>query len=84
MSERLTGEFTPAEGAVIRVLGVVERRGYVLRGLSMKEKADSASLVIDVEPREPSRRVPVLAQQLGRLIDVRSVSLAARDAGSLA
>ncbi|GAA4757093.1 hypothetical protein GCM10023264_26250 [Sphingomonas daechungensis] len=84
MTERLTVEFTPAEGAVIRVLGVVERRGYVLRGLSMKEKADTASLVIDVEPREASRRVPVLAQQLARLVDVRSVSLAARDAGSLA
>lgn len=84
MTERLTVELTPAEGAVIRVLGVVERRGYVLRGLSMKEKADSASLVIDVEPREASRRVPVLAQQLARLVDVRSVSLVARDAGSLA
>jgi len=84
VTERLTVTLAQAEGAIVRVLGLVERRGYVLRGLSMKEKADSASLVIDVEPRDGSRRTPVLAQQLARLIDVRAVSLATRDAGSLA
>ena len=84
MTQRLTVEFTPAEGALVRVLGTIERRGYVLRGLSMREKSDGASLVIDVEPRDASRRTPVLAQQLGRLVDVYSVSIATRDAGSLA
>lgn len=84
MTERLTINLTPAEGAVVRVLGVVERRGYVLRAVSMNQKFDSASLIIDVEPRDAHRRVPVLAQQLGRLVDVTSVSLATRDAGFLA
>lgn len=74
MTERLTIDFTPAEGAVVRMIGLVERRGYVVRGLAMNEQADSASLTMDVEPRDPSRRVQVVAQQLGRLVDVNQVS----------
>ena len=74
MTERLTIDFTPAEGAVVRMIGLVERRGYVVRRLAMNEQADSASLTMDVEPRDPSRRVQVVAQQLGRLVDVNQVS----------
>jgi acetolactate synthase II small subunit len=84
VTQRLTIDFVSAEGALVRVLGTIERRGYVLRGLSMREKSDGASLVIDIEPRDSSRRTPVLAQQLDRLVDVNSVSIAARDAGSVA
>lgn len=80
--ERLTIDFTPAEGALVRMLGLVERRGYVIRGLAVNEQADGTSLVIDVEPRDPARRVQVMAQQLDRLIDVNSVCLETRGAGS--
>lgn len=82
MTARLTISFTPAEGAVVRMLGLVERRGYLLRSVEMSEHAGGASLVIDVEPRDPSRRAQVIASQLGRLVDVNSVSLTA--AGLLA
>ena len=67
--------FTPAEGAVVRMLGLVERRGYELRGLTMEELPNGASIVIDVEPRDSSRRVEVVARQLDRLVDVSSVSI---------
>jgi acetolactate synthase II small subunit len=80
--ERLTIDFTPAEGALVRMLGLVERRGYLIRGLAVHEQADGASLVIDVEPRDPGRRVRVMAQQLDRLIDVNSVCLETSGAGS--
>jgi acetolactate synthase-1/3 small subunit/acetolactate synthase II small subunit len=75
VSERLIISFTPAEGAVIRMLGLVERRGYALRGLAMEEQANTASLVLDVEPRDPSRRVEVIARQLDRLVEVNNVSI---------
>jgi acetolactate synthase-1/3 small subunit/acetolactate synthase II small subunit len=67
--------FTPAEGAVIRMLGLIERRGYALRGIFMEERANGASMTIDVEPRDPSRRVEVIARQLDRLIEVNNVSI---------
>lgn len=76
MTERLTVNFTPAEGAVLRMLGMVERRGYALRGVNVTESGDGGVLVLDVEPRDAGRRINVVAQQLGRLVDVRSVSLA--------
>lgn len=82
MTERLTIDFTPAEGAVVRMIGLVERRGYVVRRLAMNEQPNSASLTIDVEPRDPSRRVEVVAAQLGRLVDVKHVSHSAN--GSVA
>ena len=75
MSERLVISFTPAEGAVVRMLGLVERRGYSLVGLAMEEQANGASIILDVQPRDQSRRVEVIARQLDRLVDVNSVSI---------
>ena len=83
MTDRLTINFAPAEGAVLRMVGLVERRGYAVRGMTMSEKDGGGLLVIDVEPRDPGRRIAVVAQQLGRLIDVKSVTLASRDSGSI-
>ena len=39
VTERLTISFAPAEGAVLRMLGLVERRGYELRGVTMERAA---------------------------------------------
>jgi acetolactate synthase II small subunit len=64
-------DLAPAEGALPRVLGLVERRGFRLRGIAM---AEGSPLSIDVEAHDPGRRFDVLALQLGRLSDVRSVS----------
>ena len=82
MTERLNIRFRPVEGAVVRMVGLVERRGYLVRGLSMTERPGGASLSIDVEPRDASRQVQVLAQQLGRLIDVTEITHAPLDPGS--
>lgn len=76
MIDRLTIEFNPAEGAVLRVLGLIERRGYLLRAVAMNEQAKGASLVVDVEPRDAGRRACVVAEQLRRLVDVKDVRLA--------
>ncbi len=82
--QRLAIDLTPAEGAVVRVLGLVERRGFVVRGLAMNEDERGASLVIDLEPRDPGRRAAVVARQLGRLVDVNHVTIAPRDTGNSA
>jgi acetolactate synthase II small subunit len=82
--QRLAIDLTPAEGAVVRVLGLVERRGFVVRGLAMNEDERGASLVIDLEPRDPGRRTEVVARQLGRLVDVNHVTIAPRDTGNSA
>ena len=74
MTENLVVEFMPMEGAVLRMLGLVERRGYLLRNVAMNEDGDSASLVIDVQPLDSGRRVEVLGHQLRRLHGVSDVT----------
>jgi acetolactate synthase regulatory subunit len=66
--------FEAADGAVIRMLGLVERRGYVVRGIAMAEQTGEGCLTLDIEPRDPGRRLDVLELQLARLHEVRSIS----------
>jgi acetolactate synthase regulatory subunit len=74
--------FTPQEGAVTRMLGLVERRGFALKAIAMAGDSNPASLVMDVEARDPLRRFDVLARQLERLIEVRSVAVSPTPEGS--
>ena len=75
MSERIEITFSPGEGAVLRMLGLVERRGFLVSGITMSSGVDRASLALDVAPRDPSRRLDVVARQLRRLVDVQSVAV---------
>ncbi|HMB56569.1 MAG TPA: ACT domain-containing protein [Arenimonas sp.] len=73
MSRALAIEIDRAEGALLRLLGTIERRGFALIGLQT-DAADngglSVRLLLDGE-RDPQ----VLCRQLQRLIDVREVRL---------
>lgn len=62
-----------SEGALIRVLGTVERRGFALIELNAdKPDAESYSIRLRlVGERDPE----VLRRQLERLVDVRAVRL---------
>jgi acetolactate synthase regulatory subunit len=64
------------------MLGLIERRGYMLRHLAMNENGGTASLVIDVQPLDSGRRVEVVARQLDRLVDVQSVAIVPSSQGS--
>ena len=81
MTGRVLINFAPGEGAVVRVLGLVERRGFSLCSLTMEECSGGASMTLDLEPRDPSRRVDVLARQICRLIHVHSVSVVTANPG---
>ena len=73
MSARLTIAFAPGEGAVVRMLGLVERRGFKLCGIAMAE----GEMTLDVEPRDAGRKLDMLDLQLRRLVEVRDVRVAA-------
>ncbi|MBV9882132.1 MAG: ACT domain-containing protein [Sphingomonadaceae bacterium] len=74
-TERLVVEYLAEEGALVRMLGVVERRGFILRRTVMAELpcGRRATLALTVEPRGPGRSVETLARQLGRLHGVGRV-----------
>lgn len=73
MSRRLHIDLDHSEGALLRVLGTVERRGFALLELNAgKPDAESYSLQLTLEG---ARDAEILCRQLERLIDVRAVRL---------
>jgi acetolactate synthase-1/3 small subunit/acetolactate synthase II small subunit len=70
-------DFAPTEGALLRILGLVERRGYRIRELTLAERHSQSSLSILIEARDDKRRPDVLARQLTGLFDVSAVELSA-------
>lgn len=74
-SARLFIEFATAEGAVVRMIGLVERRGFLVRRVAMAEQpcGRRATLTLMVEGRDLGRSADTLALQLGRLHGVGRV-----------
>ena len=68
-TQRLVVEYMAGEGALVRMLGLVERRGFILRRTVMAELpcGRRATLALTVEPRDAGRSVETLARQLARL-----------------
>ena len=81
MSESLTITFAPGEGAIIRIVGLIERRGFDVHNLNVSE---SGEMSVALRPRDAGRRIDVLAQHVGKLVDVRTVSIERHPAGAAA
>lgn len=77
MKQNIECEIDQAEGSLIRVLGVVERRGYKIEHLTVQPLCKSLYLVqfsVDSD-----RDADILVKQLARLIDVQSVRCADKE-----
>lgn len=75
MSHRLEIDFAMNEGAVLRMIGLVERRGFEVRGIRMAEAGEGrGALALDLRPRDSSRNLGIVARHLQRLYDVEAVS----------
>jgi acetolactate synthase regulatory subunit len=85
MMEKLVVDFAPMEGAVLRMLGLVERRGFRVSGIGMTEQpcGRRASLELELVARDAGRRVEVLGHQLRRLHGVAEVTHGAGSAAVL-
>lgn len=70
MTDRLRVIFTDAEGALVRILGLIERRGYRLLSVSARADQNGGQVLLDLTARDPGRRLDTLAAQLRRLHDV--------------
>ncbi len=72
-------DMTPAEGWLVRLLGLVERRGFEVEGVSAEAgPAGRASTIrLTARPRNPERTADVLIPQLRRLYGVHAVRPAA-------
>lgn len=74
MLNTLIIELAEAEGALMRLIGLVERRGYTIGTLDKSEAREGQSTItLQVTPRDAARQLDVLIRQIGRLMDVRTV-----------
>lgn len=80
MTDRIIIEFTPAEGAMLRLLGLIERRGFRITAVTMGEApgACRATMTLDLVARGGARALDTLGLQLRRLSDVQWVGAAPR------
>lgn len=78
--ETIRIELNRAEGAVLRLLGLIERRGFAVRGVTMPP-ADPLSnspvmeMTVSVQARQAGRCVENLACHLRKLWDIERVTL---------
>jgi acetolactate synthase II small subunit len=68
MSHLIHIELDRLEGSLLRILGLVERRGFHIDALELFDLGeDKRGLTIDVRPRDPSRSLETLGLQLDKL-----------------
>lgn len=78
--ETLRIELIRSEGALIRILGMIERRGFAVQGVTMPPAVAGVNsrlmhITVTVEPRQAGRSTGNLTCQLRKLWDVRQVTV---------
>ncbi len=74
MTGELVIDFTRGEGAVLRLIGQVERRGFEVTSMSLPEHGDGpARLTLGVTKRDPARRFDTLSRHVATIHGVTGV-----------
>lgn len=61
-------------GALVRALALIERRGFELHDLDLRQNATLRELRVSIVPRVPGRPLLPLVNQLKKQIDVLEVT----------
>jgi acetolactate synthase regulatory subunit len=75
MNRTIEVSLARAEGAIVRTLGLIERRGFTVTAIATRGDANSETLVLRLEVASPGRPFDVLMRQILRLFDVRAALL---------
>jgi acetolactate synthase-1/3 small subunit/acetolactate synthase II small subunit len=75
MNRTIEVGLTQAEGAIVRTLGLIERRGFVVNGVETLADPQGGALLLRVEVGSRGRPYDVLVRQILRLFDVRHACL---------
>jgi acetolactate synthase regulatory subunit len=67
--------FEAQEGAMLRIMGLIHRRGFEVSAIDMPQGIENGlkSAAIMVEPKGAGFRIETLQKQIERLIEVREV-----------
>jgi acetolactate synthase II small subunit len=75
MNRTIEVSLSRAEGAIVRTLGLIERRGFVVESVATRGEPQAESLILSVEVASRGRPYDVLVRQIQRLFDVRHAFL---------
>jgi acetolactate synthase II small subunit len=75
MSRTIEVSLARAEGAIVRTLGLIERRGFIVESVTTRSDVHAEALVLRVEVASRGRPLDVLVRQILRLFDVRHAFL---------
>jgi len=76
MKHTLRINFEEQEGAMLRLLGLIQRRGFSVVRITMPESAGTLKTVhMIVMPMGSSYRIEILQNQIERLYEVQQVTL---------
>lgn len=86
MLDTLNIRLADSEGALVRLLGLVERRGFTVSTMEKSAAANGESTVtLGLAARDGVRSMDILVRQIDRLLDVNAVftpEIAAAAAGA--
>jgi len=63
-----------SEGALQRLIGLIERRGFEIDHMNVVDTGGHREVRLKVRPRDNTRHLDVLGRQIDRLIGTRRVS----------
>ena len=75
MNRTIEVSLSRAEGAIVRTLGLIERRGFTVESVATRSEPQADALVLRVEVASRGRPIDVLVRQILRLLDVRHAFL---------
>ena len=75
MSRTIEVSLSRAEGAIVRTLGLIERRGFIVESVTTRSDPHADALVLRVDVASRGRPIDVLVRQILRLLDVRHALL---------
>lgn len=74
MNHTLRMNIQKVEGAIIRLLGLIERRGFSVTAMNAHSDEAAQQVEITLQLRSTGRSVDTLTKQIEKLYDVRSVA----------
>ena len=74
MSDTIHIQIDRADGALQRLIGLVERRGFFIDGIDMASEGAALNIAMTVRGRDAGRSIDNLGMQIDRLIGARRIS----------
>ena len=74
MSDTIHVQIDRADGSLQRLIGLVERRGFHIDGMSMADEGPSRRIALTVRGRDAARSIDNLGCQIDRLFGVSRIA----------